>query len=106
MTWEESIEERNPMYPDVEAVVLQHEHVDCYLVIRQPGLLTHLKESERREIPVEFVLVSGIGGWRTGLAWYSISRIDTIPHRAHAAGGHGGCRGIESQDPFREFYSR
>ena len=102
MTWEAAIEERDPTYPDADAVRFRYvRSPGCYEVLHQPGLVEMLKSKRQDTVSVTIDVTSGILGTRSGTAWYSIAAINGTPYRslAYTQHDHGGCKG-GSKQPF------
>lgn len=93
-------------YPEAPPVRLQHDKADCFHLVYQPSLLAHLDASGRNKVPVEFDLTSGVGGRRSGMAWFRIVSIDGIAFHVGPYSRYDEfmCLG-SGLDPFREFYA-
>lgn len=102
MTWEAAIEERDPVFPDADAVRFRYvKSPGCYEVLHQPGLVEMLKSKGGDAVPVTIDVTSGILGTHSGAAWYSIAAINGTPYHylAYSQHNHGGCR-AGSKPPF------
>lgn len=88
--------------PGPSAVQFDFQHVPCWEVVHQEGLMESLQASGRPTASVDFLLTSEPGGWRRGLAWYDLRRINGQPYLSGLGRDHGGCKG-DGVDPFREF---
>lgn len=102
MTWEAAVEERDPAFPEADAVRFRYvKSPGCYEVLHQPDLVELLKSKGRDTVPVTIDVTSGILGTRSGTAWYSVAAINGTPYRyfAYTKHDHGGCQ-AGSKPPF------
>jgi hypothetical protein len=86
MTWQCAPDQRDPAYPEAEAVVFTYvEEPACFEIVSGRRLCRRLELSGRKEVTVDF---DAWGSPSRGLRGYNIQAIDGKP--VEYAGGPGG----------------